>query len=738
MRSYAVVLVVVIGGCVERPETSTVTQSLDGNLAGGVDVGNGPCPSPFTGTCRFFELYADAALVEPPEYDIGVVAYCDGRAYAAPFNTLKITCGPVGCGGGGQINVALIHDPTGWPSNRACYFQLQQKLTTPITVEGHYTFVDPSYSNRFGPVAKILTTSVVNNGLSGTTQRFTLYGSYPGLTSAGAYTPIVTCDGAPASGVAIEGFSTGHVQLRFTTGSSGPWRDCVLGVRRVSDNVLSTTYHARIGGPAQTLPARFAGYVWSGHTSPQATAQLTHGVQSAREAGMRSVRLRLAPGMRLAERAAEGGWYENFGMDAADVLAGCPADEPFLGCAVALPAFQAAMNAMPMGSPGNPIYVPMTVYDSSTTGPFFLNAGNLTNLTFLNDHAQQIIDEYHDLAYALYETQVGTGRTFIIANWETENQFGANGNAYALKRWLDLRQQGIASGRAAATAAGLTSVSNPPPASPAHVADGIEFVRRATGPNYSALHSIIAGYISWWDTLGPLCPEYALWSAWEGSNAGTLDEDIPTIRAKLQQVCGSATTLIFGELGPYPQDANQAFVERDYWHFQETVRAAYRWNLPVSVLWEAYSTSAPGVLFPDGSDREQMRRVRTDINNYIQPGVGVFPPQSVQIHSIRDRGTTSGQPSQRNFELYGSFPAIGTYAAKYRCDNSGERPVQEITYGPVNGQMNIRIENPAQSGWSLRFCNFWVTVGATRSPEVGPRGICPVSVPMNPAPSAPC
>ena len=747
MRFAPLAHLMVLSACVEPPETSSRSHALSVNLAGAVDVGDAPCPCGLAGTCHYFELYADGMIVPTTGYEIDVVAYCDGKAYAdlhhdvaCPSNhddddTLKITCGPTGCGGGGQINVALAHGTAGWPSNRACYFQLQQTATSGDP--------DPSYSNRFGPVAPIRIISATNLTVSGSsTKRFDLIGDFPGFTSSGAYVPFVRCDGLSPANQLIEQWSLTSVRLSFTLLGTAS-RDCVIAVQRNSDSALSTSFHVRIGDLPTPLPARFAGYIWSGHTSPQDTAAttdgvtLTHAVTSVTAAGMRSARLRLGPAMRLADQAAIGGFYENIGLDARDVVAACPANVPFLPCVVQLASFQEAINTLPSGTPSAPVYVPMTVYDSATTGPYFLQAYNLNGGNHIADHADEIVAEYRDLTYALYQTQLGTGRTFIIVNWETENQIGQNG-PLPFKHWLYLRQQGIAEGRALATAAGLTAQSAPAPTLPAHVANGIEFSYVRDGQDYVLDHFITGGYPIL-DPWGALCPEYVSWSSWQGTNAGTLDEDIPAVRARLASTC-PGSTLILGELGSgYPQNPNASFTARELWHFLETVRAAYRWNLPVSVLWEAFPTGVPGLLNADGSDKDEMRSLRTDINNYAAPGVAVLPPQPLQIHGIRDRGITSSGSTQRNFELYGSFPNLGTYVARYRCDG-GSETTATITMQPTNGQMNIRIVNPTfpTSGEKARFCTFWVVSGTTRSPEVGPRGLCPVTGPMNPAPYAPC
>jgi len=718
---------------------SLVGCQLSGSIDGAVDRDTGPCMRS-TGVCRSFEIYSltpNAFVVSDPAYRLGAVAYCDGRAYSTSAGTLAISCSPVlGNCGGQQVNIEIPIGTSGWPPGRACYFQLQQSRVVPITTGG-YTNPEPTYSNRFGPVGKVRILSATNNGVAASTQRFTLVGDFPGFTVASAYSPLVVCDDNVVT-TTVEQFSPTQVRLAFAASPAA--RDCVLRVVRNSDNVHSTGYHERLGALPAQLPAGFAGYVWSGHTSPQVTPQLQHGVASVVAAGMRSARLRLAPGMRLAELAGNaGGFYENPGLDARAVLAACPINRRFLGCAVALPEYQQAINALPTGSPNNRVYVPMTVYDSATTGPFFLDAGHLLDASFLNAHDSEIVAEYHELTYKLFETQIGTGRTFIIANWESESQF-TSGTAAALKLWLKLRQQGIQNGRAAARAAGLTADSPLPALNPARVADGIEFTRFRTGP-VSALHHFIAGTIDSTDTLGPLCPEYALWSAWEGSNAGTLDEDIPAIRALLQQKC-PATTLIVGELASgYPQDPNARLTPRELWHLLETARAAFRWNLPTTVLWEGYSTQVPGLLNPDGSDKAEMRSLRTDLTAYA--AIAVRPPQAIQINGIADRGITSPGSSQRNFELYGSFPgAPSSYVAQYRCDGIGQMNAV-VTLPPTNGQMNIRITNPAPppGGPKERFCTFWVVSGTTRSPEVGPRGLCPVTGPApngTTAPHTPC
>ncbi len=732
-------------GCVAPLPTGEVGEALTGELDGLVDRGSGPCVGPLEGTCRHFELYSTTphAFVALDGQQLDVVGYCDGRVYSAAGQGLTITCSPtLGNCGEQQLNVQLVHSGDGWP-DRACFFQLQQSLTSALVV-GDNAFVEPSYGARVGPVAAIRVAAASDVGVVAATQRLALVGDFPGLTSPAAYRAAVSCDGAVVAAT-MEQVSPSSATLAFAATAGA--RDCVAALVRQSDAARSTTIHVRLGAAPARLPTGFAGYVWSGNQRPQGSPSLVSAVTDVLEAGMRSVRLHLGPAMRLATKTGDaGGYLEQAGLDAASVLAACPASQPFLSCIAQVPGFQAALAALPVGSATSPVYVPMTVYDSTTTGPYFLNAEHLLDLGFIEAHAADIIAEYRDFTLALYQTQLGTGRTFVVTNWETESQFTVTTRdvdgrivsityyPHALKRWLVLRQLGIQAGRALAVAAGYAAGG----LNPARVADGIEFARIRPG-QLSALHHIIAGVLPWPDPWGKLCPEFALWSAWEGSNAGTLDEDIPAIRAELQQSC-PATTLILGELGSgYPQNPTEPLSSRDRWHLLETARAAYRWNLPLTVLWEAYSTSVPGLLNPDGSDKPEMRALRADLTAYAAPGVAVRPPQAVQIHAIRDRGKASFWATVRNFELYGAFPGTpSTYRARYRCED-GVQHDATITYGPAGGQMNISISNPLPTAAGKeRFCTFWVVTGTVRSPEVGPRGLCPVTGPMDPAPQAPC
>lgn len=733
----------VMTACAEDPsELSTTTQALSvGEITSVQDRDLGPCPEPWTGTCHFYELYSTTpggfTNPKPITHQYRPAALCDGTAYSsipgvsdsAAITYLSTT----------QVNVAIR---TTSP-NPTCWLRLEYSARSyDIDPDPDRTDPAPSYTNVVGPVTKIPVTSATDVGVSGSPARqaIELVGTFP---TGGTYSPEVTCDGAFASSQIVS-ISPSIIRISFE-----PRLDhssCEIRVRRVASgyDFYSNTQHIRVGGQAPQFPSNLAVYYWGGY-QPSSSIESTFesGVQqiagsrysTATGAGFRSARLRLHPGLRLAGS-------DTMGIDPAALLAHCPANLPrFLGCGITFAGYQQALNHLPHGTPTDPVHVVLTVYDAVSVGPYFLPQDwRITDLVWMSNpaHQQEVIAEYEELTYALYQTQQGTGRTFIIANWESDNQiYCGSMNAYtstnaascpngashfdAFKIWMTLRKQGIAAGIARATLDGYTRQSVPAPPRPPVVADGIEF------NSYRILHEHVPSYRSTlWDIIPDVRPAYASYSAWESADRGTLDDDLAALKAQLAAHTNGTTQLIIGELGSgYGQP----------WHFAETVRAAYRARLPVTTLWQAFPTSVSGLLDSTGGETLTMRAIRDHIINYA--ATGVIPPQAIQIHNVVDRGIDSSSPPKRWFELYGSFPPSPgeTYQGYAHCmsaDGVGFSALAGTVGYYSTTQINLGLPNPTNTP---TWCTFFVSRSGNLSPLFGPRRICPVSAPnTNPLP----
>jgi hypothetical protein len=229
----------------------------------------------------------------------------------------------------------------------------------------------------------------------------------------------------------------------------------------------------------------------------------------------------------------------------------------------------------------------------------------------------KVVREYRDLALALYETQRGTGKTFVVSSWETDNAIygcgptpcsdaliAATFDAYT--QWFTARKQGILQARAIAQARGIAGVS---------VSDGIEFTRiRESG--LKTLDDIIT----------KVMPEYMTYSAWGSSGGGPvgdpdaggqLDRDLIRLGARFPN---NKPQLLIGELGPANytgEDPNSARGRNEAWQLAQNARAVQRAQLPVNILWSAYDNSdqslSEGLLSADGRERNVVNTVRTEL-----------------------------------------------------------------------------------------------------------------------------
>jgi hypothetical protein len=185
--------------------------------------------------------------------------------------------------------------------------------------------------------------------------------------------------------------------------------------RGVSDGVV-------LAQSGSDLPASFGAYFWGGYRAPGTPSSLAAGLKKIQEAGFVSTaRIILTPSLRNP------GDLNVYNFDLGQWEQECPKALPFLGAAVRSTFYREALSLA-----GFRTFV-LTTYDSTCLGPTG-GADNYVRSSFLNvaANADAVRSEYQDLTLALYETQRGSGKRFIISNWETDNAiYWVGASAYA-------------------------------------------------------------------------------------------------------------------------------------------------------------------------------------------------------------------------------------------------------------------------------------------------------------------
>lgn len=549
---------------------------------------------------RFFELYGSFPGASPatPLYQISGVV-CDGVRLEARIESQSA----------GQINVS-IHGITPFAS---CSFPLVGNV---------------QYGSAAGPLEIVSPpleiASAVDRGTTAGLRYFEFYGRF---ASAGLSLESI-CDGValPTSIVfagagqvnaAIVGFPGGDYTCSFAASGT------VGGQPR-----RSPWFHQPASLVHPALPSSVGAYFWGGLHFSHSEAQLAKGVSVLRASGFRTIRLVLSPRVR-GEILQDSGASLPYQIASKSFNTACPLGAPFLPCAIRTSVYQAAISAPDVKT------IVLTTYDSATSGPNGWSADFLDPV-FIEQHAGTIRKEYRDLTLALYETQAGTGKTFILSNWEGDNSLYC-GSAYTytqsaafragcsgipaklagMKRWFELRQEGIAEGRILAAVAGLGGVT---------VEDGIEFnsYRMLLGYGPSVLFDIIS-FVE---------PAWASYSSYETINrliAGDeygVRTDFRGIQHHLTQTT-PGTQFMLGELG-YDGGAGElrdaTVVNQSAWTVT-ALRLAREEGIPLSILWVAFDSTPvfdsvtgestfrlhDGVFHLDGQERIVLRAIRAGL-----------------------------------------------------------------------------------------------------------------------------
>lgn len=584
----------------------------------------------------------------------------------------------------------------------------------------------PEFPIATTPSPPIEIHSTVDLGTTGggTQHRYRLIGYFP---ANGNFGVDVACAGQSVI-ASVTSQILDQLEIQFAQASSLS-KSCTFTVRRPIDQALSPTWYQRVDGPrvgANAMPPFAGAYHWGGFLPDWANRLDSPriAVRRMRDAGLQGpVRFSLSPKqLRLvgSNYSTRYDWYDDYGHAAVDLDPGCVFDIfsvpfiPFLPYAVCSRRLQAAFDELPVFST-----VFLTTMDSTSAGPTE-NASNFTNVTWMSQASNRaaVTSEYYQLAKQLYLSQAGSAKTFVITNWEGDNlihcgiAYGAiykfltepdpakrivcpsyESHRDALILWFQARQDGIAQATAEFPSAGVSVVDGIEIASYRMIhGSGLPFTPPATGAD--TLHGIVPH----------IQPAYVLYSAWETTGNGRVDQDVREISTFLA-AHSPGTTFALGELGRPGQAGSTTL---DPWVFREMMRAARRaadlgplvgraW-MRFAVIWQGFltvdenqalfssvgaETQAFGVAY-DGArtvpgsaangEILAVREVRPGLApcNLLRNGGWVSVPSCEavlcdQLQSVRG-GTT-----ERYFELYGSFPG-GPYALQVSCATATSVP----------------------------------------------------------------
>lgn len=249
-------------------------------------------------------------------------------------------------------------------------------------------------------------------GVNGAQHQVAFYGSFPDFSTLDA-TYGVTCNGASAGGASIVDRSSSRITVAFS--NPVPDARCTFVLGGPAYGQRTNLWGPLNLTPNAVLPGSFGAYHWSTETPADADGDdtLVSGQRPLTHAGFDVVRVGISPEMRIG-----GGFFNRYKHNLELFSTECPVGAPFLPCAARSRSYQKLFSA-----PSARV-VMLTTADSSSWGDFGLSTrAGVLNPAFwaVNANRERVIQEYRDLALALYETQQNTGKTFIVANWETDN-----------------------------------------------------------------------------------------------------------------------------------------------------------------------------------------------------------------------------------------------------------------------------------------------------------------------------
>jgi hypothetical protein len=639
-----------------------------------------------------FELYGNF----PSPEAVRPIVVCSGELVQAEVMAPPLTT---------QINVNV----EAMPSSTACSFQLQRLIDG--VKSGTLTVVTSGLALEIK--------GMIDRGITSGRRYVELYGTYPsggtGLDS------VVICAGlyvAPR----IEYVSQGQINVSMPVAT--PASKCTFAFRRFSDGLTSPAYGELPSMKTVSMPG-FGGYFWGGRSE---NATLFAGQEALTTTGLDAARLVITPRMR------SGNPLDNYyNLNLTDLNRTCPLTAEFLPCAVRYGPYQAAISLAGLKT------IVFTAYDSASSGATGQSA-NYVNLPWwaVPANRQAVVQEFADLTFALYKTQNGSGKRFVIASWEGDNQaycgsfygyytdpielglpadrlelrgpgefaiqtppdFRAtcgsitsrNDAVAAITQWFLARQAGIRAGRAAAQAAGYGDVT---------VADGVEFNMNSLTYSYQVGGVVLETMLR--DVVPVVQPDFVLYSSYDSQFRGHMEQDLRQIQGWLAGVA-PPSQLAIGETG----FARHGIDTIDTFRTVETALAVQRVKLPFAILWEAYDTNAGDRVYPYGilqATGQQRKVTRILQAGLTAQAAEIAAGPDAQINAANDRGVAvQNGVAHRYYELYGQYPR-GPFAGSALCDGV-DTPV-DVTY-EGDTQINVRIPHLS---WSNRYCIFRLSRG---------------------------
>jgi hypothetical protein len=675
--------------------------------------GTFPAKYPSTSTCASATVWA----YQDPSTCYAAEVKCNGALVRSQIDYYSR----------GQINVAFSERPTG----SICTFKVKEydsQGTGPVASNEIWYGSANAPTPISPPPLEIL--NAVDRGLSAGYHYYELYGYFP-ASSYAQFAAFVWCDGVQRAAGVSGGSIPGQVNILFAESSTAP-ASCTFELKRTTDNARTLIWNQSVNGPrAQFSSPRIGAYAWGGVQPPSNASgdAARYGVRSLRQAGLRGP-IRLAIDSR--QRAYPSSNVYNLNVTTcprAAVNAPPESIAAYLACAAGSAAYQNAFNEAGSAAP-----IILTTMDAASQGDWGERA------SYLDDgwqviYRQRVYNEYKELARVLYTSQTGKGgRTFVVANWEGDNllycgapsaylhgrpvdcgstlpphstDFGTETDA--LRRWFQTRHDAIVDA-AAEYGAGSPDV---------HVYDGIEFNSYnfihdcegqlpcpVTAPPYDVLHSIIP----------VVKPAYALYSAWETTEHGRVDEDLAGLATYLNglpvppiKVLGEfgqdgANGPTLGFLTVHPPDPTIGANVLKPWRFRENIRGALRnvaspGGFSYIVTWAGFPTedSESALLSTEGADFYSMRQLRA-----ADQGVAGSPTGTLKIAAVAE---LPRNPGRRFFQLYGVYPTSSseTYIPSIRCDGDvwKEAGTAIAPAGQAPLQVNVSIPDNLSEQWCI-------------------------------------
>jgi hypothetical protein len=338
-----------------------------------------------------------------------------------------------------------------------------------------------------------------------------------------------------------------------------------------SDYSFTAPAHRSDGSCEAPFRAKVGFYHWAG----TATRSMQQGVTAVRDLGGMVARVTLSP-RYYSDYNLGASCYEDFTLRKL-------AEEPDVRGSLAEPAIRVVL---------------LTAFDG-------VSFGDCATLRFLNpwfyteENAAAMREEYAEFTYHLVQAHSGSGKRFILSNWEGDNalycgqayRYAAdpefrqwcndnypnlyNGNQSpedsieGMRRWFRTRWEGVRAGTRRAAAAGYGGVT-------VRVAPEISMVRSL---RENGLRSVLYDVV-------PFVPfDYISYSAYESLNRPEPDMALKADLDTIAQAAGAAT-IILGEIGY----ARHYWGERTVELTDRAIAAALDWGVSYIVQWSVYDT----------------------------------------------------------------------------------------------------------------------------------------------------